>query len=394
MWNPRSLVRAVIYRSLRQPIRGPFKHVAGYCWSIPIAQLPGSTIEQCAKHPPVLFEGEDYVGPPNCSRRYIETLGGGAYGVDGDELLFSTRDDSDPNTNAKRYAISYSAWLSNRQLANLGTPVNRRSFAPDSVEDDLDQALISIRNSLASIREAMPDGVSGKQILEVGPGQNYAVALTLVCLGATVSVLDPYLANAESEYHVRFFDKLASAIEGELQGARVDRLRELATRKASIDDLLRRIGAPAEEADLAGHQFDFIFSNAVGEHFYELPVAFENLYAATKPGGAHFHVVDCRDHRDFSRPFEYLLLDENAYRQEFVRRSGEMGNRWRPIDIEQTLREIGFEIEKIKQNGFADEAYLDDLLARGASILENSYLALPREEQRRLGLICQLRKPN
>jgi ubiquinone/menaquinone biosynthesis C-methylase UbiE len=45
---------------------------------------------------------------------------------------------------------------------------------------------------------------------------------------------------------------------------------------------------------------DIVLSNAVLEHIYDLKSAFYHLARITKPGGFGIHMVDFRDHRDFS----------------------------------------------------------------------------------------------
>ena len=57
--------------------------------------------------------------------------------------------------------------------------------------------------------------------------------------------------------------------------------------------------------------FDALVSNAVLERIKNANKAFTELFRVTSSGGVGLHQVDYRDHRDFARPLEHLLLDPN-----------------------------------------------------------------------------------
>jgi SAM-dependent methyltransferase len=83
---------------------------------------------------------------------------------------------------------------------------------------------------------------------------------------------------------------------------------------------------PAEHlAEATTERFDVTLSNAVLEHVFDPLRAAVNLHRVTAPGGIGFHQVDFRDHRDFTRPLEYLLLDEFSYVRMFHGSTGNAG---------------------------------------------------------------------
>lgn len=41
--------------------------------------------------------------------------------------------------------------------------------------------------------------------------------------------------------------------------------------------------------------------------------AISELARVTEPGGIHTHQIDLRDHRNFDRPLDHLLIDRDAY---------------------------------------------------------------------------------
>jgi 2-polyprenyl-3-methyl-5-hydroxy-6-metoxy-1,4-benzoquinol methylase len=89
-----------------------------------------------------------------------------------------------------------------------------------------------------------------------------------------------------------------------------------------------------------------VVSIAVLEHLYDVESAFNHLSRVTKPEGLGSHMVDFRDHRDFSRPLEYLLMGENEFYGKFKATHGEIGNRYRPKEMQDLLESAGFEIKE------------------------------------------------
>ena len=76
------------------------------------------------------------------------------------------------------------------------------------------------------------------------------------------------------------------------------------------------------------------------------------------------HQVDFRDHRDFSRPLEYLLLDEFSFHELLQGCHAECGNRVRPDAMEAMFREAGFRSSVFHPNMWAEQAYLSEFLPR------------------------------
>jgi SAM-dependent methyltransferase len=90
----------VLLETSLEPVLGPFLSVGGCGWS---AKLSGQ------EHGPtgrlMLYENGSPVGWPNASRSSVLKWGSGRYRVDGDVILFSTTDNSDPNRPSIKIAI-------------------------------------------------------------------------------------------------------------------------------------------------------------------------------------------------------------------------------------------------------------------------------------------------
>lgn len=225
-----------------------------------------------------------------------------------------------------------------------------------------------------------PASLVGRRVLELGPGYSLGTAVLLACHGARVSVADRYPVRWDPDYHPYFFHEL---------------LRELGRARADLDPgpiirLLRRgdfhpdsvtwCQGGAEELDRMGLDgaFDLTLSNAVLEHVEDMPRSVANLARVTREGGFGIHQVDFRDHRDFERPLEFLTLDAEAFRAEFVARNGECGNRVRHGRLAALLADNGLEMLEFHPNIFARPEYLRDVRPR----LHADYAALSDEELR------------
>src|SRR5262249_38196287 len=90
--------------------------------------------------------------------------------------------------------------------------------------------------------------------------------------------------------------------------------------------------------------FDVTYSSAVLEHIASPQTVTHTLQRVTKPGGFGMHIIDLRDHRDFSAPLEYLLLSDDDLEAEAQKNDG-------PYWLGNPLR-LNSWLELWEQNGF------------------------------------------
>lgn len=244
-------------------------------------------------------------------------------------------------------------------------PVNWR--APDAsaaaIERDVAHALQIGREYVAMLVERGV-ALSASHVLELGPGHNYGTALMLAGHGASVAVADRFPVPWHDDYHGAFYRGLADRMRAADPAAPTSAI-ERCVSAGAIGDAVRVLPAPVERLDgLADGSVDVVLSNAVLEHAADPRAAAAELFRVTRAGGLGIHQVDFRDHRDFSRPLEYLLLDEAGFERMFAERHGECGRQTRPHEMRQMFLDAGFEIVQFKPNWFAAEDYLDDLMPR------------------------------
>ena len=94
------------------------------------------------------------------------------------------------------------------------------------------------------------------------------------------------------------------------------------------------------------------------------------------------HQIDWRDHRDSSRPLEYLTLrdDDFVRAAEAGNRRFENGNRLRSVEFRAFFEEAGFEVIERETNMLAGKEYLADVLPRIRASHRSSYANWPEED--------------
>jgi SAM-dependent methyltransferase len=228
-----------------------------------------------------------------------------------------------------------------------------------SIDDDVSYALKLTDNYLRLLRER---GINlrGAQILELGPGLDFAPQLALAGHGAKVMLADRFLAKWDDAYHPEFYRRFKERWSG--PSAPID--AALAANGYPAD-VITCIAEPAETlASVATASCDVVLSNAVLEHIYDLPAVCRSLARITKPGGIGAHQVDFRDHWDFQRPLEFLLFDPQSSQARVTRGRVGRGNRHRLADQIEQFRAAGFRIENAEANMTVDKAYFDTFLPR------------------------------
>jgi len=210
--------------------------------------------------------------------------------------------------------------------------------------------------------EAVGGRPSGR-ILEVGPGGNLATAALFIRHGA---------------------DR-ATVIDTEALVHHSDVYREL-----ELDDLLDRVDyqfpVAIEEAGFPNNSFDFIYSHACYEHFSDPAAATHNIARMLKPGGVTSHVIDLRDHRNFSKPLEFLKLSERRWRLASSYRSMPT-NRWRAPQLRSAFEDAGLVIERFE---VTERAKLNEQIR---SSLATPFREMPLDDLSVVGLLLVARKP-
>jgi SAM-dependent methyltransferase len=363
---------------------------SGHCW---IADLPkdlalGDTPQHPSQSGLRLFEDGEELGPRHALHEQIRDVGGGAYSHWSRRLYLSTSDNSSPEDSGKRYCIlaprTFEVEPAAAPSAAVGLPANYQveQRQCDNVAADANYAI----GCAHSYVDMLPGGyheVQGRSVLELGPGKSFGAALVLRCWGAVrATVADRYLVPFDRAYHVPLYTEIARQLREERAGVDVAPLQhciEHGHDSAVIEGVEIPLEALAEEYE---EVFDLTASNAVLEHLFDPLAGLQALHKLTARGGFGFHQVDFRDHRDFSRPLEYLLLDEWSFARQFNLSHGEIGNRVRPHQMTAMLEAAGFSVRRFDVNMTAEEAYLSELVPRLRKAALSPYQNLSEERLR------------
>ena len=260
------------------------------------------------------------------------------------------------------------------------SPVNFRKIEVDDqkIYFDAEYALNVTKTYLKRLpkgKESLP----GKSVLELGPGINFGVALSIKALGAkSVTVSDRFLSPLQESYHPRLYSKLAELIlEYDPQADASVFERYVHGRSHEI---VHSTCLPLEQIDSDNHKYDITLSNAVFEHLFDPNNAIVSLYNITNKGGVGIHQVDFRDHRDFDSPLEFLLLDEISFVRMFDDCHGECGSRIRPNQMLSTFKQSGFKKVKFVANMIASEEYMTSFMQKLNAQTWNLYSRFKKED--------------
>jgi SAM-dependent methyltransferase len=160
------------------------------------------------------------------------------------------------------------------------------------------------------------------------------------------------------------------------------------------DEVIERISCPLEAIPMLSDTVDCVVSTAVLEHVFDVERSFAQLLRITRPGGFGLHQVDFRDHRDFNRPLEYLLLSENEFQNMFAACHAECGNRYRANEFADAIRAAGFEILGLHGTAISAPEYLADFLPRLRAASVSRYRDTATEDLHVLSGFFKIRKPS
>lgn len=193
-----------------------------------------------------------------------------------------------------------------------------------------------------------PAAVAGKRILEVGPGDNFGVALKFIVAGAAqVVCLDKFYSERNLEQQTRIYRQLRQELSPEQMRAFDEAIElngEIKLNPARIEYIY---GHGVEDADqiLKPASFDFIVSRAVIHNVYDLDRGFDAMDRLLAPGGYMLHKIDFSDENMFSsrgmHPLTFLTIPESIYR--LMARDSGKPNRRLINDYREQMRQRGYE---------------------------------------------------
>jgi len=199
-------------------------------------------------------------------------------------------------------------------------------------------------------QKALPS-LEGITIAEIGPGSSLIPGVLFVSAGARHYYgIDLYQDPAVHN---------ALAYRTALGLAYIDRdyrrrdpaeifLREEKGKAILNPEYITYLNRPAYDTGLASESVDFLYSMATIEHLDDPERSIAEWKRVLKPGGISAHHAALVDHRDFSKPYEYLKIEPEAWKAQFgpgrTYPEYDYVNSWRAIDFLRAFRKAGFEV--------------------------------------------------
>lgn len=268
---------------------------------------------------------------------------------------------------APRFAV-----MTDEELRPISGRFYLRAITDAQVREDVEYAIRVAEEYAALICGEMSRDaesvlpLSGLRVLELGPGRHFGTPLVMQGLGASVAVLDKYLAEWDVGYHPRFYRLLRDMLaqrrpHNDWSG--IDRILDAA---AHLPDVIAQDRTDLAEppSGFADASFDVIVSNAVLEHVGDVPKTAAEMARLTAAGGINLHQVDFRDHRDFARPLDFLTMPDEAYRRLFDEMMNGNGNRVRPEEMGDEFRCAGFAVGRFAANIRASAEHVAEVRPR------------------------------
>tara|TARA_X000000950_G_scaffold71379_1_gene88515 strand:- start:138 stop:1100 length:963 start_codon:yes stop_codon:yes gene_type:complete len=143
-------------------------------------------------------------------------------------------------------------------------------------------------------------------IAEIGPGDNYGVAILFKCKGVNkIDLIDKFFSSKKSNDQNKIYDKLIKDNHIENNDNKIKLIEKL---EKSIN---LNLGTSAEDYfKKKSNKYDLIISRAVMEHLSSPITALEDMINSTSKNGKILHRVDLRDHGMFSENFYELKFLE------------------------------------------------------------------------------------
>ena len=229
--------------------------------------------------------------------------------------------------------------------------------------------------------------LSGKRILEYGPGDLPGVALLMVAHGAQAVVcVDRFALVQISGKNLAVIHDLLDSLDAQQRARALSCF--LHKDNLAVGFNPDRIRYHIDPSGLAGlhNEIDLALSRAVLEHVNDLPATFVDMHAAMKPDAIAIHLVDLKSHgMHQNNPLDFLTWSDTLWRLMYNHKG--VPNRIRVTSYRTIPAQAGFDIISIESTLLAETA--DVRAVRPA--LAAPFRDLTDEDLRCLGfwLVCR-----
>ena len=318
----------------------------------------GERLDDKRKSGLILFENGIELMPSSATHNQIRALGNGAYSHWGNYVYFSSSDNSDPRANGREYAALIPASLGDEKR-KVEALAFTKSQEPDFFRAVLNGSISTQGAELHSVytfralcmyARLAQVSIQDAKILEIGASPTSGLALCLGLAGARHIILNnilPIKLDIDVNF-ARNISLLAALVTPQIRS--LDEVVDFSPDgkscrlKLSLYSVLDNMDAQAIPRYLPHKcsKIDLMFSFSVLEHIRSLPEVLTALANISSPKTVGIHMVDARDHTDFSNPLKYLYLTEDQFNASYSRDN----NRWRLPDYVTMMSESGWRVRQ------------------------------------------------
>lgn len=198
--------------------------------------------------------------------------------------------------------------------------------------------------------------LSGKRILEYGPGDLPGVALLMVAHGAqAVICVDRFALVQLSEKNLAVIHDVLDSLDVEQRGRALSCFLHKDNLAAGFNP--ERIRYHIDPSGLSGlhNEIDLALSRAVLEHVNDLPATFADMHAAMKRDAIAIHLVDLKSHgMHQTNPLDFLTWSDTLWRLMYKHKG--VPNRVRVTSYRTIPAQAGFDIISIESTLLAETA--------------------------------------
>jgi SAM-dependent methyltransferase len=203
--------------------------------------------------------------------------------------------------------------------------------------------------------------LSGKRIVEYGPGDLPGVALLFVAHGAKyVKCVDRFPLLSLSEFNTEVLDILMAGLAPEERRSAASCFKSVGDIASGFNDQILEYCVTRDGLSGAENSADLVISRAVLEHVNDLSGTFEDMRRALKPGGLALHQIDLKSHRlHESNPLDFLTWPDDLWKLMFSHKGAP--NRLRPDAFRAAIAGAGLEVIEMRPTGHVPQGDIDEV---------------------------------
>lgn len=220
-----------------------------------------------------------------------------------------------------------------------------RQESAEQISDYFNTCFTEYLEQLGIHTDKASDYLTGKTVLEYGPGNMLGVALLMYAFGANrVFCVDRFPLQTITEESINVYKLLMNKLSDTEKLRANSAFNSYGDPSSGFDNSKIRYSVSKNGLIENGEKFDLIISRSVMEHVSDLPGIFANITSLLKNNGISVHKVDLKSHGlDRYLEFDFLTWSFFAYRVMYGHKG--FPNRWR---IDRYLELIGKNELKIK----------------------------------------------